>query len=548
RYVEPRQYAHLLREAAIGIRASDADATIVTAALAPTVERGPLNLNEMDFLEQLYQAHAAPWFDGVAAQPYGFRAPPDAPAAPDQLNFARVTLLRRVMERHGDHAKAVWITSFGWSALPADWHGAPSPWPSVSPEDQERYTAQAIAFARAQWPWVGPMLFPVWDAQGLAPGDPRRGLALVDGERALPPLTGWQMSNLRGDIATVGMYPATHPSGQRQGAWRASPDGLDVPRYPPAQLDIHFEGTRLDLLLRRGEYRGLLYVSVDDQPANQLPQQDGRAYVWLFDPLEEETEITVARYLPDGRHRATITAEGGWYQWPLIGWRVSREADVRLLGVGLAAAGASALVALGGTLWALRRLNWRAWVVALGRWYGTLGTSGQLGLLVAATAAFYFAPGALLSLVLLLPLFLCLLPRPDLGLTVIIFSIPFFLLPKPLLGRTIALSEVLLVLVAVALVVRRGWRLLVTFQPPSKWDGVAWVLVGLGGLGALATVFPPAHTGWLADADWSLMPLMLLPLAGVLAVLAGAAVGRWRRLSSCQLDVGIGALVLLALV
>jgi hypothetical protein len=548
RYVEPRQYARLLREAAIAIRAVDADATILTAALAPTVERGPLNLNEMDFLEQLYQANAAQWFDVLAAQPYGFRASPDEPPAAERLNFARIVLLRRVMERHGDHAKAVWITGFGWSALPADWQGAPSPWPSVLPEDQERYTAQAVAFARAHWPWLGPMCFPVWDAQGLAPDDPRRGLALVDGERALLPLTGWQASDLRGDVATVGIYPATHPSGRRQGAWRTSLDGLDVPRYPPAQLDIHFEGTRFDLLVRRGEYRGLLYVSVDDQPANQLPQQDGRAYLWLFDPLEEEAEITVARHLPDGRHQAHIVAEGGWYQWPLIGWRVSREADVRILGVGLAVAAAATLVALGGMLWALRRLNWRAWVVALGTWYAGQGTPLQLGLLVGVTAAFYFAPSTLLSLALLAPLFLCLLPRPDLGLAVLLFSIPFFLLPKPLLGRTIALSEVLLVLVAVAFVVRRTWRLLVTRRPASRWDVAAWAFIGLGGLGALATVFPPAETGWLAEADWSLMPLMLLPLAGVLAVLADGEGARWRRTPGWPLDAGIGALVLLALV
>ncbi|MCS7261569.1 MAG: hypothetical protein NZ765_12475, partial [Anaerolineae bacterium] len=191
RYVEPRQYARLLREAAIAIRTVDAEATILTAALAPTLEQGPLNLNEMDFLEQLYRANAAQWFDAVAAQPYGFRAPPEEAPAPQRLNFARIVLLRRVMERHGDHTKAVWITGFGWSALPADWEGALSPWPSVSAEEQARYTAEAVAWARAHWPWLGPMCFPAWNAQLLAPPDPRRGLALVDGERALPPLIGW---------------------------------------------------------------------------------------------------------------------------------------------------------------------------------------------------------------------------------------------------------------------------------------------------------------------------------------------------------------------
>lgn len=547
RYVEPRQYARLLREAAIAIRAVDADATILTAALAPTVERGPLNLNEMDFLEQLYRANAAPWFDAVATQPYGFRAPPDEAPAAERLNFARITLLRRVMERYGDHAKAVWITGFGWSALPADWQGDASPWPSVSAEEQARYTAEAVALARARWPWLGPLCFPVWDAQQLAAHDPRRGLALVDGERVLPPLSGWQASGLRGDIATVGVYPATHPSGRRQGAWRAAPDGLDVPREPPAALEIAFEGTRLDLLLRRGEYRALLYITIDGQPANALPQQDGRAYLWLFDPLEEEAEITIARHLPDGRHRASIIAEGGWYQWPLIGWRVSREADVRMPVIGLAVAGAVVLGMLGGALRTLRHLDWRAWVLALGTWYGRWGTPVSLGVLVAVTAAFYFAPSTLWSLALLLPVFLGLLARPDLGMALIIFSIPFFLLPKPLLGRTIALHEVLLVLVAVAFVVRRTWQLLQIRRPLTRGDAAAWAFVGLGGLGALAIAFPPAETGWLAEVDWSLMPLMLLPLAGVLAVLADAQPTAWRRAPTWLLDAGVAALVLLTL-
>ncbi len=548
RYVEPLLYAHLLREAAITIRAADPGAIIVTAALAPTVERGPLNLNEMDFLEQLYRANAAQWFDVVAAEPYGFRAAPNEPATGDQLNFARVTLLRQVMTRHSDHNKAIWLTSFGWSALPAEWPGDASPWPDVPPEEQERYTSQAITFARAHWPWLGPMMFPAWDAHQLAPDDPRRGLALVDGERSMATLTGWQASGLVGDVATVGSYPAVHPSGQLEGEWRLSPDGLDVPRHPPSVLKVHFEGTRLDLLVRRGTYRGVLYVSIDGQPANQLPEQDGQAYLWLFDPLEEEAEVTVARYLTEGRHEATILAEGGWYQWPVIGWRVSREADVRMLGIALAVTGALALLALGGTVFALRYVNWRAWIATSGARYAALGTSRHLALLLVVTAAFYFAPGTVLSLALLLPLFLCLLPRPDLALLLIIFSVPFFLLPKPLLGRTIALSEVLLVLVAIAFVVRRAWRLLHTAERPLKLDWLAWVLTTLGGLGAVLTVFPPAETGWLAEADWSLMPLMLVPLAGALAATAGAETGRWRLLPSWQMDASLGALVALALV
>ena len=51
-FVDPSSYADLLREAALNIRAVDSQADILTAALAPTLENGPLNLNELTYLDQ----------------------------------------------------------------------------------------------------------------------------------------------------------------------------------------------------------------------------------------------------------------------------------------------------------------------------------------------------------------------------------------------------------------------------------------------------------------------------------------------------------------
>jgi len=133
-------------------------------------------------------------------------------------------------------------------------------------------------------------------------------------------------------------------------------------------------------------------------------------------------------------------------------------------------------------------------------------------------------------------LLLALLLRPDLGLTLIAFSLPFFLLPKALVGRTISMTEVLLVLTALALVVRRTLALirqsgdLAIWQsggqdPPdgTRWlDWVAWVLTTIAILAGLLTVVPAANTGLLATADWPVLTLMLLPLAGVLVAVAQA--------------------------
>jgi O-antigen ligase len=570
KFVDPSSYARLLREGAVNIRAVDAKTTILTAALAPTLESGPLNLNEPAFLDGLYAANAAAWFDVVATQPYGFDQEPAAASDSNQLNFARTELVRQTMSAHGDQAKAIWATAFGWSSLPQPWEAAPSPWPSLSPDRQSTYTIQAIRRARSNWSWLGPIFFAAWDAKALPADDPRQGLALVSGQASLSPAqalldlnsTYGKYSLLADEIAGVGAYPADHPSGHYTGEWRFSPVGADVPRHPPARLEIPFDGTRLDLSVRRGLFRAFLYVTIDGQPASQLPQQNGRAYLVLYDPLEREANVTLARYLPDGPHVAVIEAEGGWYQWPVAGWRVSREADTRALSLGLMLAAGLGVVTLIGLANTTRRLpqhdvrravNWGRW---LATHYMALGTSIHLLLLAMAAVAFYLAPGTLISLGFLGLLFLLVLPRPDLGLALVAFSLPFFLLPKPLIGRTISVTEIGLLLVALAHVGRRAFMLLsrLVSQPssppgtrvlvsPSSWlDWSAWLLTGLAVLAGALSLLPVAQTGSLALVDWPTWTLMLLPAAGVLAAVASREASR-----VSSLDLAVAAIVVLAL-
>ena len=100
------------------------------AALAPTTESGGANLSDIAYLDALYGLGARAWFDIVAAQPYGFSQPPDAPAQPSALNFGRAALLRQVMVRHGDAATPLWATAFGWNIVEG------SPWGSVGEAEQ----------------------------------------------------------------------------------------------------------------------------------------------------------------------------------------------------------------------------------------------------------------------------------------------------------------------------------------------------------------------------------------------------------------------------
>jgi O-antigen ligase len=556
-YVDPLGYARLLREGAIAIRAANPRAVVLTASLAPAVDTGPLNLNEPEFMARLYAANAAPWFDAVAAQPYGFEDAPEAPANPARLNLNHLELLRQTMVEHGDGSKAIWATAFGWSALPPDWAGSLSPWPLLRPgQDAAAFTRQAVRQARADWPWLGPMLFAAWDAAALAPDDPRRGLALVAGDTPL--LADAMLSD---DTATVGDYPADAPSGHYSGAWRVSPAGADAPVQAQGTLTIPFEGTRLDMTVRRGNFRGYLYVTIDGQPANSLPQpRVGRSYIVLYDPLEKQETVTLARYLPDGPHTAVVQPEGGWYLWPIVGWRVSREGDTRALGWGLALVGVLAVLAAGGLARSARGLPWRGPVQAIITWgerlyrrYLALGTPVHLLAVALVALAFYAAPGMLLSLGLLGLLALTILPRPDLGLTLAAFWLPFFLLPKPLVGQTISMTEVSLVLVALACVVRRALTL---SAARNRFDWAAWLLTGAAAVAGLLTVMPALAVGPLSGADWPALTLLLLPPAGILALVAGnrqdsktanQPIGRGVLWLARNLDLAVAALVGLAL-
>ena len=109
-------YAELLQAAYTAIHAADPTATVVTAALAPTIETGPDNLSDLLYLQQLYDLGAGPYFDAAAGKPYGFyTGPDDRQAEAELLNFSHFALLRQVMVRNGDGHKLLWGGNFGWN-------------------------------------------------------------------------------------------------------------------------------------------------------------------------------------------------------------------------------------------------------------------------------------------------------------------------------------------------------------------------------------------------------------------------------------------------
>ncbi len=515
----PELYLKMLRGGRDAIRAVNPNALIALAALAPTVEQGNVNPAPQVYLRRLYELGGRDAFDVAAAKPYGFDYPPeDRRVDPGLLNFSHVILLREEMVAHGDGNKAIWLTQFGWNALPAGWQGEPSIWGNVSESEQTDYTTRAVERAAREWPWAGAMfiehLQPATDT-----ADARWGFALLDqAGRPRPVYTAWiNALNLARTapraqwfvqpVATAGgVRYIPNPLATFSEGWRFGELGADIPQRPDARVTFTFNGDSLALIVRRDNYRAYTFVSIDGRPANLLPVEARGAYLIMTAPdLRPAIDtLAVADSLGAGPHTAEITIDRGWNQWALIGWS-SRTVDpatqiytvVRWLAA-LAGLGALALVA-----WSAPKADWPAaartiarrwtkrdrwptwqalaagllfWMTASMTWaqdaaqaYRTLGTPANVVISALVSAVAFWSPVFVISLLALAVLFVLVLVRLDLGLMLLAFFIPFYILPQRLFERAFSMVELLTLMCFASWAIRaaRRWIIDERGKPPT---------------------------------------------------------------------------------
>ena len=164
RPVDPSAYVAMLRVVVPLIRAANPDVKILAGALAPTLAPpgSEWGMNDLDYLQAMYDAGAADYFDILAIHAYGWHFAPDEPPDPQVVNLRRTELLREIMVRNGDGAKSAMITEAGWNDHPR-WTRA------VRPGQRITYTVDAFQLAQADWPWLESLSlwlfrFP-WDAK-----------------------------------------------------------------------------------------------------------------------------------------------------------------------------------------------------------------------------------------------------------------------------------------------------------------------------------------------------------------------------------------------
>jgi hypothetical protein len=158
--ISPEDYTRLLKVGATHARAADPNVVIICGALASTIALQPAApppqnaLNDLLFLQRMYDAGAAPYFDIMAMQAYGlWSGPTDRRLHPRLINFGRPQFVRDLMVANGDAAKPIWISEMAWNAVP---DLVPDKrFGQVSLEQQARYTPLAYERILAEWPWVG---------------------------------------------------------------------------------------------------------------------------------------------------------------------------------------------------------------------------------------------------------------------------------------------------------------------------------------------------------------------------------------------------------
>jgi hypothetical protein len=163
---DPAEYTELLKLCYLAIKAADPEAIVISAGLAPTGTGPPAAMPDTEFLQGMYDAGAAAYFDVLGANAPGYKAPPEAAPEEGESNpdygggrwfvFRHVEDLREVMVANGDEAKQVAVLEMGWTT---DAVNPSYAWHAVTEQEQADYLVRAYEYAAENWsPWMGLMV------------------------------------------------------------------------------------------------------------------------------------------------------------------------------------------------------------------------------------------------------------------------------------------------------------------------------------------------------------------------------------------------------
>ena len=106
-------------------------------------------------------------------------SPYDRKVSAARINLSRAILFRELLIDHGDDAKVVWFTHYGWKTGTSG---------SIDSSVQSDFLVSGLKRARAEWPWSGLMFG--WDLLPRLSPDDSTGYALLDANGGATPAFG----------------------------------------------------------------------------------------------------------------------------------------------------------------------------------------------------------------------------------------------------------------------------------------------------------------------------------------------------------------------
>jgi hypothetical protein len=276
--VSPEHYTELLKIAATRAREIDPNVVIISGALASTIDLDGIsvpgrNFNDLTYLQRMYDAGAAPYFDVLAMQGYGlWSGPTDQRMNPRVINFSRPRYVRDVMVRNGDEAKPIWISEMNWNAVPDEI--SDKRYGQVTPEQQAVYLPMAYDRLQREWPWLGvanswflKRATDEWEQQG----QPQAYFRLLTPDfQPEPVYTAIQRYTSTNTPALYkGFHQEDHWAIRTTGDWQTIADGrASVGQFkrtedPEARLSFDVQGSDLSLVAPTGPGLGQWIVEID---------------------------------------------------------------------------------------------------------------------------------------------------------------------------------------------------------------------------------------------------------------------------------------------
>jgi polysaccharide biosynthesis protein PslG len=147
---DPARYAELLRATYPALKEANPEAIVIGGATAAVTDSEPY-VDEVDFLEQVYEHGGRGSFDAWSHHPYTFPRAPDTehPHGGWHPMHAPERSIRTVMEANGDGAKQLWATEYGWPSSGDD---------AASEEAQAEHLETALRLWRS-YPWAGALFW-----------------------------------------------------------------------------------------------------------------------------------------------------------------------------------------------------------------------------------------------------------------------------------------------------------------------------------------------------------------------------------------------------